>query len=184
MEIKETEFKGLFEIVPRSFEDERGLFFESYHQIKFREAGIEAQFVQDNQSFSKAGVLRGLHFQLPPYDQGKLVRVISGRALDVAVDLREGSPTFGQHIAKVLESNLGNMLYIPPGFAHGFVALTDCIFFYKCTNFYDKPSDGGLKWDDPDLNIQWGIAEPNVSEKDIALPSLSDFLKGNNPWVF
>ncbi len=164
MEIKETEFKGLFEIVPRSFEDERGLFFESYHQIKFREAGIEAQ--------------------LPPYDQGKLVRVISGRALDVAVDLREGSPTFGQHIAKVLESNLGNMLYIPPGFAHGFVALTDCIFFYKCTNFYDKPSDGGLKWDDPDLNIQWGIAEPNVSEKDIALPSLSDFLKGNNPWVF
>ncbi|MCC5929579.1 MAG: dTDP-4-dehydrorhamnose 3,5-epimerase [Cyclobacteriaceae bacterium] len=184
MEIKETPFKGLYEIQPTVLRDDRGYFFESYHQKKLSQSGIDARFVQDNQSFSPKGVLRGLHFQRPPFDQGKLVRTIIGKALDVVVDLRQGSPTFGQHYKLVLDADKFNMLYVPPGFAHGFLALSDCVFFYKCTNFYDKASDGGIRWNDPDLAIDWGVAEANISAKDLQLPLLSEFLAGNNPWVF
>lgn len=171
MEFKTTSIEGLIEILPKVFGDSRGYFFESYRQHLFIENGIPNQFVQDNQSFSTAGVLRGLHFQNPPYAQGKLVRVITGKVIDVAVDIRPNSPTFGQYQSFVLDATLQNMVYIPEGFAHGFVALEDSIFSYKCTNNYNKAAEGGIIWNDPDLNIDWGIEQPNVSEKDLELPS-------------
>ncbi|MCU0352299.1 MAG: dTDP-4-dehydrorhamnose 3,5-epimerase [Cytophagales bacterium] len=177
MQFKPTSIAGLIEIVPRIFEDERGFFLETYQYKIFAANGIPDQFVQDNQSFSTKGVLRGLHFQRPPFAQGKLVRVVSGRALDVAVDLRENSPTFGQHVAVVLDSLSGNMLFVPEGFAHGFLALEDTVLQYKCTNVYDKASEGGLAWNDPQLNIDWGIKSPLVSEKDLSLPTLEELLK-------
>lgn len=175
MEFKETPIKGLIEIYPRVFEDERGLFFESFQEKALKEQGITANFVQDNQSFSTKGVLRGLHFQKAPYAQGKLVRVISGKVLDVAVDLRKDSPTFGQHFDVVLDAKKNNMLYIPEGFAHGFVALEASVFFYKCTNYYHKASEGGIIWNDETLNINWGYEGPLVSEKDLELQSFTAF---------
>jgi dTDP-4-dehydrorhamnose 3,5-epimerase len=177
MEIKATGINGLVEIFPKIFHDERGFFFESFHEKKLKDAGINATFVQDNQSFSQKGVLRGLHLQNPPYAQGKLVRVITGKALDVAVDLRKDSPTFGKSYKVILDSQKNNMLYIPEGFGHGFVALEDTIFFYKCTNYYNKASESGIIWNDPDLNIDWGISQPNVSEKDQELLSFEEFKK-------
>lgn len=175
MEFKKTPIEGLIEIFPRVFEDERGLFFESFQEKAFKENGINVDFVQDNQSFSTKGVLRGLHFQRAPYAQGKLVRVISGRVLDVAVDLRENSPTFGQHYDVILDGEKNNMLYVPEGFAHGFVALEPSVFFYKCTNYYHKASEGGIIWNDKTLNINWGYENPLVSEKDHELQSLEEF---------
>ncbi len=177
MQFRHTSLAGLIEFIPRIFEDDRGFFFESYHQKLFTENGIPFNFVQDNQSFSKKGVLRGLHFQKLPFAQGKLVRVITGKALDIAVDLREDSPTFGQHEAFMLDSKLNNMVYIPEGFAHGFLALEDTILQYKCTNVYNKSAEGGLIWNDPQLNIQWGIEAPLVSEKDVILPTLSEYMQ-------
>lgn len=166
MLIRETTIAGLVEIFPRVFEDERGAFFESFNHEAFEKAGLPTHFVQDNQSFSTKGVLRGLHFQNAPFAQGKLVRVIMGRVLDVAVDIRPESPTFGQYELFELDSKRNNIAYVPEGFAHGFVALEDSIFSYKCTNLYNKASESGIIWNDPTLNIDWGIKKPNVSQKD------------------
>lgn len=177
MEIKETPIKGLVELVPKIFEDDRGLFFEAFHEKHLHEAGINKRFVQDNQSFSTKGVLRGLHLQKAPFAQGKLVRVITGSVLDVAVDLRPDSPTFGQHYKLVLDAKKNNMLYIPEGFAHGFLALEDAVFFYKCTHYYNKESEAGIVWNDETLNIDWPIEKPTVSEKDAILPTFQEFLK-------
>jgi dTDP-4-dehydrorhamnose 3,5-epimerase len=171
MEFKPTSIEGLIEIYPKIFSDARGHFFESYRQEVFEKNGIPFEFVQDNQSFSTAGVLRGLHFQNEPFAQGKLVRVITGKVIDIAVDIRPNSPTFGQHQRFILDAALQNMVYIPAGFAHGFAALEDSIFSYKCTNNYNKLAESGIIWNDKDLNIDWGFDNPNVSEKDIELPT-------------
>lgn len=174
MVFKQTSIEGLIEIYPRIFKDERGLFFESYQREVFAQNGIPFEFVQDNQSFSSAGVLRGLHFQNQPFAQGKLVRVVTGKVLDVAVDLRPNSPTFGKHQKFVLDASLQNMVFIPEGFAHGFAALEDSIFAYKCTNVYNKGAEGGIIWNDSDLAIEWGITNPNVSQKDVELPTFQE----------
>ena len=173
MVFKQTSIEGLIEIYPRIFEDERGHFFESYQLETFAENGIPFEFVQDNQSFSSAGVLRGLHYQNKPFAQGKLVRVIVGKAIDVAVDLRPDSPTFGKYEKFLLDATLQNMVYIPEGFGHGFAALENCIFTYKCTNAYNKASESGIIWNDPDLAIDWEIKIPNVSKKDLELPTFT-----------
>lgn len=177
MQIKHFDIEGLVEIIPAVFKDERGFFFESYSTKKFEEIGIKEQFVQDNQSFSTKGVLRGLHLQKDPHAQGKLVRVISGKVLDVAVDIRKNSPTIGQHVSVMLDAERNNMFYIPPGFAHGFVVIEDAVFSYKCTNLYHKQSESGIIWNDPKLNINWGVVNPNVSEKDIELPTFDELIK-------
>lgn len=174
MEFRQTSIEGLIEIFPRIFGDERGYFLESYHKKAFADNGIPFDFVQDNQSLSSPGVLRGLHFQKDPHAQGKLVRVLKGKALDIAVDIRPGSPTFGKHEKFLLDDQTQNMVYVPAGFAHGFLALEQCLFTYKCTNFYNKASEGGIIWNDPDLNIDWGIEHPNISSKDLELPRLRD----------
>lgn len=174
MKFIESSIKGLIEIEPRIFSDERGLFFESYNKSVFEKNGVAVDFVQDNQSYSVAGTLRGLHFQRAPFAQGKLVRVITGKVLDVVVDLREGSSTFGQYDTFVLDAQKQNMLYVPEGFAHGFLALEDSIFHYKCTNLYHKASESGIIWNDPELNINWGITNPLVSEKDEQLPTFKE----------
>jgi dTDP-4-dehydrorhamnose 3,5-epimerase len=175
MEFRKTAIEGLVEILPRVFKDDRGYFFESYRKELFDENGIHEEFVQDNQSFSTKGVLRGLHLQLDPHAQGKLVRVISGSVLDVAVDLRKGSPTFGQHETLLLTAEQNNMFYVPPGFAHGFVTIEDAVFSYKCTNNYNKASESGIIWNDPQLNIDWKLKDVLVSEKDEILPTLEEF---------
>lgn len=175
MEFRQTSIEGLIEVFPRVFNDDRGYFFESYQYEAFKQNGIPEVFVQDNQSFSTKGVLRGLHLQHAPHAQGKLVRVISGTVLDVAVDVRDGSPTFGKHETFLLSSEKQNMVYVPPGFAHGFVTLEDAVFSYKCTNLYDKASESGIIWNDHELNIDWGIENPNVSEKDEQLPTFQEF---------
>lgn len=174
MEFRESFIKGLFEITPRVFKDDRGYFFESYSKKEMEKIGVTQEFVQDNQSYSVANVVRGLHFQRPPYSQGKLVRVIKGKVLDVAVDLRKNSPTFGKYDSVILDAEKGNMFYVPEGFAHGFAALEEAIFHYKCTNFYHKESESGIRYDDPELNIDWMVKEPLVSEKDLVLKTLAD----------
>jgi dTDP-4-dehydrorhamnose 3,5-epimerase len=174
MEVNYFPISGLIEVIPRVFHDERGFFFESYSARTFAEAGITETFVQDNQSFSQAGVIRGLHYLNPPHEQGKLVRVIKGRALDVVLDIRRNSPTFGQHQTVLLDGERQNMLYVPPGFAHGFSALEDTIFFYKCTSFYQKSAEGGIFWNDPSLKINWQVDNPILSEKDQTLPKLAE----------
>jgi dTDP-4-dehydrorhamnose 3,5-epimerase len=171
MQLRETSIPGLVEIIPRIFKDDRGVFFESYNAAWFAEKGLPTNFVQDNQSFSIKGVVRGLHFQNAPYAQGKLVRVISGSVMDVVVDVRPDSPTFGKHETFILKSDLNNMVYVPEGFAHGFVALEDSVFSYKCTNLYHKESESGILWNDSDLGIDWGVENPIVSEKDMILPT-------------
>ncbi len=168
MKVTETSIEGVLIFEPRAFEDDRGMFFESFNKDQFDKAtNGKYSFVQDNQSVSKKGVLRGLHFQNPPYEQGKLVRVSKGAVIDVAVDIREGSRTYGKHIAVELSEQNRKQLWIPPGFAHGFVVLKeDTAFCYKCTNNYSPDSEGTLRWDDPDLNIHWEAANPIISEKD------------------
>lgn len=167
MEIIETHIKDLFIIKPKVFEDTRGYFFESYNENAFHKAGIMSKFLQDNQSLSHTGVLRGLHFQAPPFAQGKLVRVVTGAVLDIAVDIRKNSPTYGQHVAIELTEENKTMFYIPEGFAHGFLTLRDnTIFSYKCTNLYQKESEGTVLWNDLDLNISWNATNPILSEKD------------------
>jgi len=173
MEVRESYIKGLLEITPRIFKDDRGHFFESYSKREFEKIGIFDDFVQDNQSYSIPNVVRGLHFQKPPFAQAKLVRVLKGRVLDVAVDLRPDSPTFGKFDSIILDAEKGNMFYIPEGFAHGFSALGEAIFHYKCSNFYNKESEGGICYNDPDLNINWMIKNPIVSEKDLELGKLA-----------
>jgi dTDP-4-dehydrorhamnose 3,5-epimerase len=172
MQFRESFIKDLIEITPKLFHDERGFFFESYSQAMFKSNGISATFVQDNQSYSKKNVLRGLHYQTGAFAQGKLVRVIKGKALDVAVDLRKDSPTYGKYDSVVLDDVKCNMLYIPEGFAHGFLALEETVLIYKCTNVYNKGSEGGILWNDPDLNIDWQVKNPIISEKDRELKYL------------
>jgi dTDP-4-dehydrorhamnose 3,5-epimerase len=180
MKVQQTGFEGLYTIQPSVFEDKRGFFFESWNKQKFRDQGLDSDFVQDNQSMSAANVLRGLHFQLPPWEQGKLVQVIQGSALDVVVDLRKDQPTFGKNYKLVLSSREKNMLWIPPGFAHGFLTLEDnTLFFYKCTQLYNKESERAIAWNDPLLNIDWGKENPIVSDKDKAAMNFRDF---NSPF--
>ena len=178
MIVKETKLKGCFILEPKVFEDERGYFYESYNEKTFNDAiGREVVFVQDNESFSTKGVLRGLHFQKGAHAQAKLVRVIKGSVLDVAVDLRKESETYGQYISIDLSEENKKQLFIPRGFAHGFVVLSStAIFSYKCDNFYHKASEGGIIFNDKDLNIDWKLLEEEliISEKDLVLPQLKD----------
>jgi len=177
-EFKNTPLEGVKIIQPRIFSDERGFFMESYKESEFSNAGITLPFVQDNHSFSSKGVLRGIHFQKPPYAQGKLVRVVKGAVWDVAVDLLPGSETFGKWFALELTEENNTMLYIPPGYGHAFLVLRDNThFLYKCTAEYNRESDGGVLWNDPQINIKWPLENgisPVVSEKDAALPLLKD----------
>ena len=178
MKFVNTSIEGLVVIEPTVFEDDRGYFSESYNKKKFEEAIGEISFVQDNESKSSKGVLRGLHFQKPPYAQAKLVRCIEGKVLDVAVDIREGSETFGQHVTVELTGENKKQVFIPRGFAHGFLVLSEsAIFGYKVDNSYAPAHDAGICWDDPTLNIQWGVNESEVlvSEKDVKLPFFSEF---------
>lgn len=178
MKITEHSLPGLLEFTPRLFTDERGTFYETFSARLMQEAGLPAdlEWVQDNQSSSQQGVLRGLHFQRPPHAQAKLVRVAQGRALDVVVDLRRASPTYGQHQQVELSAALGNVLYVPVGFAHGFLALEDdTLFLYKCSDYYAPTAEGGLFWNDPALNIKWSQqGGALVSPKDAVLPHLAE----------
>jgi dTDP-4-dehydrorhamnose 3,5-epimerase len=170
-----TDFPGLIVFEPKVFGDHRGYFYESYNAKSFREGGIEADFVQDNQARSTYGVLRGLHYQLGEHAQAKLVRVIEGTVLDVVVDLREGSPTYGQSYGIELSAENKRQLFVPRGFAHGYVVLSETAeFFYKCDNFYNKESEGGLIYNDPQLKIDWKVdlSKAQLSEKDLILPVL------------
>ena len=178
MKFVNTPIEGLVIIEPMVFDDDRGCFFESYNKKKFEEAIGKISFVQDNESKSSKGVMRGLHFQKPPFAQAKLVRCIEGRVLDVAVDIRDGSKTFGQHIITKLSGENNKQLFIPRGFAHGFLVLTNsAIVSYKVDNNYAPEYDAGIRWDDSILNIQWGVSksEALVSEKDTKLPFFSEF---------
>lgn len=177
MKIIETNIKEVVIIEPKIFNDKRGYFFESYSQKQINENIQNLSFVQDNESKSCYGVLRGLHFQKPPFAQSKLVRVIKGAVLDVAVDIRKGSPTFGQHVAIELTEDNHYQLFIPRGFAHGFSVLSkDVIFQYKCDNFYSPKHEGAIAWNDPNLNIDWRIPTNEIilSEKDKHHPKLKD----------
>ena len=177
MEIIKTPLEGLLVIKPRIFGDDRGYFFESWSKQSFDEVGLDLNFVQDNQSLSGKGVLRGLHFQNPPYAQGKLLRVVKGSVLDIAVDIRKDSPTYGQHFSIELTEKNKTIVWIPPGFAHGFLTLNDnTIFTYKCTGVYNKESEGALLWNDKDLNINWKVNDPLVSEKDLVAGNFKDFV--------
>ena len=177
MNVIETKIPGVVIIEPRLFPDARGYFFESFSKREFEEKVGKIDFVQDNESKSSYGVLRGLHFQKPPYAQSKLVRVVKGAVLDVAVDIRKGSPTYGQHVAVELTEDNHRQFFIPRGFAHGFAVLTDeVIFQYKCDNFYAPASEGAIAWDDPDLGIDWRVPAEKVilSEKDKKHPRLKE----------
>lgn len=176
MEVITTPFDGLLIIKPQIFNDPRGFFFESYNINEYTKHGINCNFVQDNQSLSNKGVLRGLHFQNPPYAQDKLVRVISGSVLDVVVDIRKGSPTYGQHFKLELSGKNNLALFVPKGFAHGFVCLEDnTLFYYKCSSVYNRSAESGLLWNDPALNIDWGIENPILSDKDLVYNSFTTF---------
>ena len=181
MRVKETKLEGCFVIEPQVFGDERGSFFESFNQKKFEEkTGLKVNFVQDNQSISQRGVIRGLHLQKGEFAQAKLTRVIKGRVLDVAVDLRKESPTFGKHFSIELTGENKKQLFIPEGFAHGFSVLEDpTIFAYKCDNYYNKESEGGVIYNDKDLNIDWKLNEEEIvlAEKDEKLKAFKEFTK-------
>lgn len=178
MEVIKTDIEGVVILEPRIFRDARGYFFESFSAREFQEKVSPTTFVQDNESYSSYGVVRGLHFQKPPYTQAKLVRVIKGAVLDVTVDLRKGSPTFGKHVAVELTEENHRQLFIPHGFAHGFAVLSDEVLFqYKCDNYYAPQSEGGIAWNDPDLGIDWRIPADKIilSEKDTRHPLLKDY---------
>ena len=178
MNVIKTEIEGLLILEPKIFGDSRGYFYESYNKQRFEEVtGLNINFVQDNQSKSCYGVLRGLHFQKPPYAQSKLVRCVKGQILDISVDIRKSSPTFGKYIAVELNENNHRQLFIPHGFAHGFVVLSEeAIFQYKCDNFYNKESEGAIAWNDPEIGIDWGIPSADIilSDKDKVNPLLKD----------
>jgi len=178
MTFTETDLEGLFIIQPKIYRDERGYFFESFNQLEFKnKTGLNVNFLQDNQSKSSKNVVRGLHFQNPPNAQGKLIRVLQGSVMDVVVDIRLSSLTYGQHFKIILDTKDHKMLYIPEGFAHGFATLeNETIFSYKCTDFYHKESEDCLLWNDPDLKIDWGINEPILSEKDQHGKKFSSFV--------
>ena len=177
MTIEKTDIQDLVIITPRVFEDSRGYFFEAYNQAQFHENGIKYQFIQDNQSFSKRGVIRGLHLQINPFAQAKLVRVLEGEILDVAVDLRKDSPTYGQHFSVLLSAENKKQLMVPHGFAHGFSVLSETAsVMYKVDQLYHKDSERGIRFDDPTLAIDWQLNadEVIVSDKDLILPSFND----------
>ncbi len=174
-EIEELNLKGLYLIKTKSFEDERGYFIESYKESEFFEKGIKVRFKQDNISFSRRNVLRGLHFQKKPKAQAKLVRCVKGKIIDVAVDLRKNSETFKKWVSVILSDENKNMLFIPEGFAHGFYVLSDfAVVLYKVSEEYSKEHDAGIRWDDPDININWPVKDPILSEKDKNLPFLKE----------
>lgn len=177
MKVIKTQIPEVLIFEPKVFGDDRGYFFESFRQDVFKEAVGKIQFVQDNQSKSSYGVLRGLHFQRPPYTQSKLVRCIEGKVLDVAVDIRIGSPTYGKYVAVELSAENNRQLWVPQGFAHGFVVLSEtAVFAYKCDNYYAPEYDGGMAWNDADINIDWQIPinDIKLSEKDNNQPSLKE----------
>ncbi|MDE6392579.1 MAG: dTDP-4-dehydrorhamnose 3,5-epimerase [Muribaculaceae bacterium] len=184
MNVIKTDIEGVLILEPRVFEDARGYFFESYSKKVFDSEASGVEFVQDNESCSSHGVMRGLHFQRPPFTQAKLVRCVRGRVLDVAVDIRKGSPTYGRHVAVELTEENHRMFFIPRGFAHGFAVLSDtAVFQYKCDNYYAPESDGGISILDPDLGIDWQI-DPDkaiLSPKDMSHPLLKDF---DSPFIY
>ncbi len=177
MNITQTDLPGLFIIEPKVYEDPRGYFYESYNEAKMSERGLTAKFIQDNQSKSSYGVIRGLHYQLSPHAQTKLVRVLEGSVLDIVADLRVGSPTFGKTFSIELTSENKKQLYVPKGFAHGFSVLSNtAVVFYKCDYLYTPSAEGGILYNDPALNLNWNVpsSSANVSEKDNKLPTLKD----------
>ena len=179
MDVIKTAIEGVVIIDPKVFKDARGYFFESFSQREFEEKVRKINFVQDNESMSSYGVMRGLHFQAPPFTQSKLVRCVKGAVLDVAVDIRKGSPTYGQHVAVELTEDNHRQFFVPRGFAHGFAVLSEtAVFQYKCDNFYAPQSEGAVAWDDPDLAIDWQIPGEDVilSEKDSHHPAFKDLL--------
>jgi dTDP-4-dehydrorhamnose 3,5-epimerase len=178
MNVIQTALPEVLLFEPRVFGDERGYFFESFRLDVFERVAGNRTFVQDNESFSRYGVLRGLHYQKPPHAQGKLVRVIRGAVLDVAVDVRRGSPTFGRHVAEELSSENHRMMWVPPGFAHGFAVLSEtAVFSYKCDAYYAPEHEGGIAWNDPSIGIDWRVplGELSLSSKDLKQPLLSEF---------
>lgn len=176
MDVSTTNIEGLLVIQPKVFGDERGYFFESFRDDVLNNHGVSSKFVQDNQSKSNKGILRGLHFQKAPHAQGKLVRVVKGSVLDIALDIRTNSPTYGHHFSIELNEVNKTIFYIPPGFAHGFLTLEDnTLFSYKCTNYYNLESEGSVLWNSESLNIDWGIENPILSEKDKTAPNFMDF---------
>lgn len=178
MNVIATGLSGVVIIEPKVFGDERGFFLESFHQDRYKQAGINLSFVQDNHSRSQSGVLRGLHFQ-KSRPQGKLVRVVQGEVWDVAVDVNPTSLTYGQYEAVLLNAENKRQFYIPPGYAHGFVVTSETADFeYKCTDYYDPDDEGGIIWNDPDLNISWPVTDPVLSEKDRVLPTLKELNGG------
>ena len=177
MTVTPTALPGVMLIERRVFSDDRGWFVEAWNAERYREAGIAEAFVQDNVSYSRHGVLRGLHLQRDPHAQGKLVSVLHGEVWDVAVDVRPASPTFGQWVGETLSAENGRQLYIPPGFAHGFVVTgDDAVFVYKCTEAYAPHAEGCIRWDDPDIGIAWPVASPTVSERDAAAGGLHEVI--------
>jgi dTDP-4-dehydrorhamnose 3,5-epimerase len=184
MEVIKTDIEGVFIIDPLVFGDARGYFLESFSEREFKEKVGDIHFVQDNESMSKYGVIRGLHFQLPPYSQSKLVRCVKGKVIDVAVDIRKGSPTYGKHVSAILSEDNHRQFFIPQGFAHGFAVLSEsAIFQYKCDNFYHPEVDGGISILDEKLGINWGLSfeEALLSEKDKKHPKLEDF---DSPFIY
>lgn len=176
MQIIKTGIEGLVEIIPDVYQDNRGWFLEFYKENSFHLHGIHYKFMQENLSFSQKGVIRGLHFQLPPHQQAKLVSVLSGKVMDVVVDLRKDSRTFGKTHFCTLDSTLHNMLMVPEGFAHGFAALEDSLFLYKSSNIYNRDFESGIRWNDPQLNIKWPFENAVLSEKDQNLPLFQELL--------
>jgi dTDP-4-dehydrorhamnose 3,5-epimerase len=174
--IEETGIDGLVVVKPRVFRDPRGFFMETFRSDTFEKLGLPVQFLQDNLSKSSKGIVRGLHFQAPPFDQGKLVTALVGTVLDVVVDIRKNSPTYGESRSFLLSDEDPSFVYVPSGFAHGFSVLSEiALFHYKCTNVYDKASEGGILWNDPDLGIDWQVETALISDKDKELPLFKNF---------
>ncbi len=181
MEVIKTQFDGLLVFQPKIFRDERGYFFEYFRKDVFKDFNVNLEFVQSNESQSNKNVLRGLHFQNPPHEQGKLIRVVKGSVLDVSVDIRLNSATYGKWFSRELNETNKTILWIPLGFAHGFLTLADnTIFQYECTNYYHKDSEGSIRWNDPTINIDWKISDPIISDKDKFAPLFKDFVSRFN----
>lgn len=180
MLVNKTNIEGVLLIEPKVYSDNRGFFYESFNNLVFQKHVPGVKFVQDNDSLSHKGVLRGIHFQIHPYAQGKLVRVVKGSVVDVVVDIRQNSPTFGMYEKFILTENNKFQLWIPEGMAHGFLSLEDnTLFSYKCTQFYNKESERSILWNDNDLNIDWGIESPIISDKDMNAPSFKFLIENN-----
>jgi len=181
MKVTETKLSGVLVLEPKVFQDDRGYFLETWNRTRYEQTGIPVHFVQDNISFSKKGILRGLHFQYPQ-SQGKLIQVLSGEVLDVVVDIRIGSPTYGQWIGEFLSELNHKQIYVPPGFAHGYcVTSVTAHFSYKCTDFYNPATEHGIIWNDPDIGIEWPAEQPVLSAKDKTYPRLKDLEPENLP---